>query len=92
MIFGIITDNLNIEKLTVIFFQKNVFLPKFGQKRPGIGPKLDFDMQINIEVFYKVILSLWVSVTRHAQSTQNKFAYFCNISIKAWGMKLIFYL
>ena len=48
-------------------------------------------MQINIEVFCKVILSL--SVTRHSQSTQNKFAYLCNIfSIKAWGMKLSFYL
>ena len=48
-------------------------------------------MQINIEVFCKVILSL--SVTRHSQSTQNKFTYLCNIfSIKAWGMKLSFYL
>ena len=37
-----------------------------------------------------MILSFWVSVTRYAQSTQNKFAYLCNISIKAWGMKLIF--
>ena len=54
--------------------------------------KYIFCMQINIEVFCKVILSFWVSVTRHAQSTQNKFAYLCNISIKAWGMKLIFCL
>ena len=30
-------------------------------------------MQINIEVFYKLILSFWVSVARHAQSTLNKF-------------------
>ena len=49
-------------------------------------------MQINIEVFYKLILSLLVSVTRHVQSTQNKFAYLCNISIKAWRMELIFCL
>ena len=34
-----------------------------------------FGMQINIEIFYKLILSFWVCVTRHAQSTQNKFAY-----------------
>ena len=34
-----------------------------------------FAMQINIEVLYKLILSLWVCVTRHAQSTQNKFVY-----------------
>ena len=54
--------------------------------------KFIFCMQINIEVFYKLILSFWVSVTRHTQSTQNKFAYLCNISIKAWGIKLIFCL
>ena len=47
-------------------------------------------MKINIEVFRKVILSFWVSVTRHVQTTQNKFAYLCNIPIKSWGMKLIF--
>ena len=34
-----------------------------------------FTMQINIEVFYKLMLSLWVCLTRHAQSTENKFAY-----------------
>ena len=28
-------------------------------------------MQINIEVFYKLILSFWVCVARHAQSIQN---------------------
>ena len=42
-----------------------------------------------------LILSFWVSVTRHAQSTQKKFAYLCNIcniSIKSWWMKLIFCL
>ena len=53
--------------------------------------KFIFCMQINIEVFYKVI-SFLLSVTTHAQSTQNKFAYLCNISIKALGMKLIFCL
>ena len=30
-------------------------------------------MQINIEVFYKMILSFWVIVTRHAKSTLNNF-------------------
>ena len=50
-------------------------------------------MQINIKVFYKLILlSFWVSVTWHAQSMQNKFAYLWNISMKAWGMELIFCL
>ena len=37
------------------------------------------------------ILSFWVSVTRPDQSTQNKFAYLCNISIKALGIKLSFF-
>ena len=35
---------------------------------------------------------IWLGVTRHVQSTQNKFAYLCSISIKTWGMKLIFCL
>ena len=36
-----------------------------------------FGIQINMEVFYKLILSFWVCVTKHAQSTQNnKFAIF----------------
>ena len=48
-------------------------------------------MPINMEVFCKVILSFWVSVTRNAQSTQ-KFVCLWNISINAWGMKFIFYL
>ena len=59
--------------------------------------KFVFAMQINIEVFYNLILSFWVCATRHAQSTQNKkFTYPCNISRKAWngggggGVKLIF--
>ena len=34
-----------------------------------------FGMQINIEVFYKLILSFWLYVIRHAQGTQNKFVY-----------------
>ena len=54
--------------------------------------KFIFCMQTNIEVFCKVIPSIWVSVTRHALSTQNKFAYLCNILIAAWGIKLIFCL
>ena len=37
-----------------------------------------FGMQINIEVFYKLILSFWLGVIRHVQSTQNNFSYLCN--------------
>ena len=43
-----------------------------------------------MEVFYKLILSFCVCVTRHAKSTQNKFPYLCNISRNAWEVKLIF--
>ena len=55
--------------------------------------KFIFGMQINIEVFNKLILSHWVYVARHAQKTQNmKFMYLCNISRKTWRMQLIFCL
>ena len=54
--------------------------------------KFIFCMQINIKVFSMVILSFCVRVTVHAQSTQNKFAYLCNISRKGWEMKLSFCL
>ena len=54
--------------------------------------KFIFCRQINVEVFYQLMLSLWVSLTRRPQNTQNKILYLCNISIKAWGMKLVFCL
>ena len=39
------------------------------------GVKLIFCLQINTNVFYKLLLSLWVCLARHAQTTQNnKFA------------------
>ena len=53
--------------------------------------KFIFGMMINVELFYKLILSFYVWATRHAQSTQNKkFAYLCNISRKAWGWNWFF--
>ena len=45
--------------------------------------KCIFGMQVNMEVFHKSILSIWVCVTKHVQN--KKFAYLCNISRKAWG-------
>ena len=33
--------------------------------------KFIFGIEINMEVFYMLMLSFWVCVTRHAQSTQN---------------------
>ena len=53
--------------------------------------KFIFGMEIAIKVFYKLILSCWVCITRHAQSTQISL-YICNVSRKIWGMKLIFCL
>ena len=35
--------------------------------------KFIFGMQINIEVFYRLILSFWVCATRHSQSTRYVF-------------------
>ena len=53
--------------------------------------KFIFGMQTNIEDNYKLMISTWVCVARHTQSTQNKkFAYLCNISRKASEMQLIF--
>ena len=55
--------------------------------------KCIFDMQISIIVFYNLLLSFWVCITRHGQSTQNeRFAYLCNFSRKIRVMKLIFSL
>ena len=39
------------------------------------GIKLIFYLQINMNVFYKLLISHWVCISKHAQSTQNnKFA------------------
>ena len=51
-----------------------------------------FGKHIDIEIFYKLILSFYVCVIRHARSAQNKFTYFSNISRKAWEINLIFCL
>ena len=51
-----------------------------------------FGMQINIEVFCKLILLFLLCITSHVPSNQNKFAYLCSISRKASGMRLIFFL
>ena len=40
--------------------------------------KFIFGMQINTEVFCKLLLLFWVCAVRHAQSTQNKFTYLFN--------------
>ena len=39
--------------------------------RNALGVKLIFCLQINAKVFYKLIVSLYVCVARHAQNTQN---------------------
>ena len=36
-----------------------------------MGDEVDFPLQINTKVFYKLIVSLWACLARHAQSTQN---------------------
>ena len=37
-----------------------------------VGVKLIFCLKMNTNIFYKLIVSLWICVARHAQSTQNK--------------------
>ena len=54
--------------------------------------KFIFYMLIKIKVFSKLILSILMGSTRHAQSTQARFQYLYNISRKKLGMKLIFYM
>ena len=36
-----------------------------------MGDEVDYCLQMSTKVFYKVIVFLWVSVARNAQSTQN---------------------
>ena len=57
------------------------------------GMMFIFGMGRNINIFYQLILPLWVCTARHAQSTPNKkFAYLCNNSRKTWRIKLLFCL
>ena len=52
-----------------------------------------FGILINIEVFYKLMLSFWVFVAWYAQSTQNKNLHIFAISKKKmWGVELMFCL
>ena len=57
--------------------------------------KFNFGMQIDIKVFYKLILSSWVCVAIHTQSTQNKkfiyiyiYIYLCNILRKTYFVRI----
>ena len=56
---------------------------KCNMSRKKLMMKFIFGMQMNIEVFYKLILSYLVCVTRHAQGSQNKkCACLCNIYLQ----------
>ena len=63
--------------------KKFQYLCNISRKDWG-GVNLIFCLQMNTEGFYKLIVSLWVCVASHSQSTQNKFTYLCNISRKTW--------
>ena len=56
-------------------FLFSMYGPKCWQPifRNAWGMKLIFCLQINMKVFYKLIVSLWVCIARHVHSTQNKF-------------------
>ena len=52
--------------------------------------KFIFGMQINIDDFYKLLLTFWVCITRQVQITQNKMLVCLSyISRKTWRMKFI---
>ena len=54
---------------------QNTFACLCNISRNMLGTKLIFCLQKNTDVFYKLIVSLWVCVARHAQSNgNNKFA------------------
>ena len=58
-------------------FWFSIYGPKCCQLifRIAWGTKLNFlRLQINTKVFNKLIVSLWLCIARHVQSTQNKFA------------------
>ena len=49
----------------------------------NFGDEVDFGLQIKVKVFYKLIVSIWVCVARHAQSTRNsKFAIYIKQNAK----------
>ena len=53
--------------------------------------KFIFGVQINVEVFYKFIMSFWLCVTSHAQSTKNKkFALSLHYLLKRMGYEVDF--
>ena len=62
-----------------------------SRKMRSVVMKCILGMQINIEIFYRLILSFWVCIARHSHSIQNKkFAYICNIFRKTREVKLNF--
>ena len=47
-----------------------------------------FGIQINIKVFYNLILSFWLCIARHDQSTQNRFAYL-RLGVEEKGRRMV---
>ena len=84
--------------LLLIFHDQSHIWQNFGSLVMGQNTFSQSNCRINVISQEKSLLqvdtqSFWVCESRHAQRTQNKkFAYLCNISRKAWGLKLIFYL
>ena len=62
--------------------QSNCMIPSNNMSRKKWIKKFIFDMQIKVQVFYKLITS----------TPNKKFVSLCNICRKMWGMKLIFCL
>ena len=58
------SQNTQNKKLAYLTYLCNI-------SRKTCGMKLIFFLQINTKVLYKLMVSLWVWVDRHDQSTQN---------------------
>ena len=52
-------------------YPKQVCIYLCNISRRTQGMKMIFCLQINTKVFYKLLVLLWVSIARHAQSIQN---------------------
>ena len=50
-----------------------IYGPLTTNLQKGMAMKLIFCLQINTKVFYKLIVSSWMCIAMHIQSTQNKF-------------------
>ena len=82
-VFGMQRTRKNVYELSLSFWgcaathaqsaQNRKFAYLCNISRKTMGMKLLFCLQINTKIFYKVLVSLWMSVSRLSQSIQDIF-------------------